>query len=115
MDKSKLLPTDAKPKISKSKIGKYYDNINIDCSVSITLGFDLEKVCHHYYSSTNDIFLIETQGYLFMLGSLKGVPKKVCIRIFLTIMILLLFKRYLRGQNRILSCGIHSGVTRSHE
>ena len=113
MEKSKLLPADAQPKTSKSKIGKYYDNI--DCSVSITLGFDLEMVCHHYYSSTNDIFLIETQGYLFMLGSLKGVPKKVCIRIFLTIMILLLFKRYLRGQNRILSCGIHSGVTRSHE
>ena len=102
MDKSKLLPTDAKPKISKSKIGKYYDNINIDCSVSITLGFDLEMVCHHYYSSTNDIFLIETQGYLFMLESLQDVQKKLEIGFF-TMMSFLLFKRYLRGQKRILS------------
>ena len=90
MDKSKLLPADAKPKISKSKIGKYYDNINIDCSVSITLDFDLEMVCHHYYSSTYEIFLIETQRYLFMLGSLQGVPKKLALG-FLTIMIFLLF------------------------
>ena len=106
MDKSK--PADAQPKTSKSKIGKYYDNI--DCSVSITLDFDLEMVCHHYYSSTNDIFLIETQGYLFMLESLQDVQKKLEIGFF-TMMSFLLFKRYLRGQKRNLSCGIHSGVT----